>query len=206
MARRIESHRIPGPAGFLEALVEAPEGMAPREVAVACHPHPRYGGTMHNKVVYRLSRGLLRSGSVVARFNFRGVGLSEGEYAGGIGEVEDAVAALEWIRSRNPGLPFSLAGFSFGARVVLKLGCRLPDTSRLIALGLPTRGGDWGHLARCPAPKHFIQSTRDEYGPRAELEQIFEGFAPPKRIIWVEAHDHFFKGALDRLEEVVAGL
>lgn len=92
-ARRIQSHLIDGPAGKLEALLEEPEGAA-REAALVCHPHPLYGGTMHNKVVYRLARGLRRSGSVVLRFNFRGVGRSEGTHAHGAGEVEDARAAL----------------------------------------------------------------------------------------------------------------
>jgi uncharacterized protein len=196
---------VPGPEGKLEALLEEPEQMAPREACLVCHPHPLFGGTMHNKVVYRLARGLRRSGSVVLRFNFRGVGRSEGEHAHGFGEVNDARAALAWLRDRYPGLPFAVAGFSFGARVTLKL-CESGEPNRLIAVGFPTREADASHLATCSVPKIVVQSTQDEFGPRAELEILFERFQEPKRLIWVEAEDHFFRGALDRLEEVVRTL
>src|SRR5213594_4403030 len=92
---------------------------SPRLAALVCHPHPVHGGTMHNKVVYRIARGLRRSGAVVLRFNYRGVGKSEGSYDNGIGETEDARVALAYLRSRYPDLPYSLAGFSFGSRIVL---------------------------------------------------------------------------------------
>src|ERR1700733_9637645 len=137
MARKIESLFLSGPAGRLEALLEEPEEEPLREAALVCHPHPQHGGTMHNKVVYRIARGLRRAGAVVLRFNYRGVNLSEGQYDHGIGEVEDARAALALLRSRYPSLPFSLAGFSFGSRIILKLGCEMPGVSRLIAVGFP---------------------------------------------------------------------
>src|ERR1700732_3651446 len=114
MPRKIESLFIGGPAGKLEALLEEPEDQSPREAVLVCHPHPLHGGTMHNKVVYRIARGLRRAGAVVMRFNYRGVNRSEGKYDNGAGETEDARAALEVLRSRYPELPFSLAGFSFG--------------------------------------------------------------------------------------------
>src|SRR6516162_3864534 len=123
MPRRIESHFLAGPAGRLEALLEEPDDQEARLVAVVCHPHPLYGGTMHNKVVYRMARGLRRAGMAVLRFNFRGVGASEGEHANYIGEVEDARAALGWLRTRYPDLGYALAGFSFGSRVIIQLGC-----------------------------------------------------------------------------------
>jgi alpha/beta superfamily hydrolase len=161
---------------------------------------------MHNKVVYRLARGLRRSGSVVLRFNFRGVGASEGEHAHGAGELEDARAVLAWLRERYPGLPVTLAGFSFGSRVVLRLGCEMGDPRRIVAAGFPTRLEGTDYLARCGSPKFFIQSTQDRHGPREEMERLFAGFAEPKRLVWVEAGDHFFAGALDRLEEEVVKL
>src|SRR5580692_2619274 len=123
MARRIESVLIDGPAGKLEALLEEPDAAAPREACLVCHPHPLFGGTMHNKVVYRIARGMRRAGAVVLRFNFRGVGRSEGVHDQGVGEVEDARAALGVLRQRYPDLPWSMAGFSFGSRVIMKLGC-----------------------------------------------------------------------------------
>src|SRR6267143_1955953 len=137
MARKIESLFLAGPAGRLEALLEEPEDGPPREAALVCHPHPQHGGTMHNKVVYRIARGLRRAGAVVLRFNYRGVNLSEGQYAHGTGETEDARAALDILRSRYPTLPFALAGFSFGSRIILRLGCEIAGPSRLIAVGFP---------------------------------------------------------------------
>src|SRR5436305_1329350 len=116
---------LAGPAGRLEALLEEPEEREPIEAALVCHPHPRHGGTMHNKVVYRIARGLRKTGRVVLRFNYRGVNLSQGVYDHGEGELEDARTALSWLRERYPLLPYSLAGFSFGSRIALRLGCPL---------------------------------------------------------------------------------
>jgi len=203
LPRIIETLLLDGPAGKLEGLLEAPEDAAPRELAVVCHPHPLHGGTMHNKVVYRLARALRRNGSAVLRFNFRGAGGSEGHYDKGIGEIEDARAALAWLRVRYPGLSYTLAGFSFGARVVLSLGCEGDGASRLIAAGLPTRFGAIGLSLTCRIPKFIVQSTHDQYGPREELEKLFRQFADPKTLVWIEASDHFFAGALDDFEDAV---
>jgi len=206
MTRRIESHEIAGPAGRLEALLEEPHDCAPRLVAVVCHPHPQHGGTLHNKVVYRLARGLRRSGIVALRFNYRGVGRSQGEYAHLEGEIEDARAALGWLRARYPGLPHALAGFSFGARVITRLGCEAGDARFLLAAGFPTTMGRAEYLERCAVPTVFIQSTHDQYGPRQELEAAAARWAGPKRIVWIEAADHFFAGGLEALEEQVAAV
>jgi len=111
MPRRIETHLLDGPAGKLDALLEAPEDTAPRAAALVCHPHPLFGGTMHNKVVYRVARALRNSGYAVLRFNFRGVAKSAGRHDLGVGEIEDARAALDWLRNRYAGLPYTLAGF-----------------------------------------------------------------------------------------------
>jgi len=206
--RRIESHFIPGPAGRLESLLEEPEDRDPIAACLVCHPHPLFGGTMHNKVVYRLARGLRRTGNVVLRFNFRGVNLSEGTHDGGAGEVEDARTALAFLRERYPDLPYSLAGFSFGSRIALRLGCELPDPkpSRMIALGFPTTIGHFDYLNSCTLPKYFIHSTNDKYGPKPELEQAYAKFAEPKNLQFIEASDHFFANALDELESAVIGL
>jgi alpha/beta superfamily hydrolase len=206
--RRIESLLLEGPAGKLEALLEEPEeaeweGKAPREVCLVCHPHPLFGGTMHNKVVFRIARAMRRAGAVVLRFNFRGVGRSEGVHDGGEGAVEDARAALGFLRGRYPDLPYSMAGFSFGSRVILRLGCSI-NPVRLIAVGFPTQHGKLDYLATCGIPKYFVQSTIDQFGPREELEAAFQGFAEPKSIQFIEAGDHFFAGALDLLEEAIA--
>jgi alpha/beta superfamily hydrolase len=201
--RKLESLSIDGPAGQLEALLEEPDDQPARLAALVCHPHPLYGGTMHNKVVYRLARGLRRAGMVVLRFNFRGVGRSEGEHAHLTGEIEDARAALAFLRGRYPELPFALAGFSFGSRVITRLGCSMEGAQFLMAAGFPTRGWPVDYLATCAIPKIFIQSTHDEFGPRLDLEAAYAKFAGPKQIYWVEAADHFFAGSLEVLEETV---
>lgn len=208
MPRRIESHFIPGPAGRLEALLEEPEDREPVEACLVCHPHPLFGGTMHNKVVYRIARGLRRAGAVVLRFNFRGVNLSEGSHDEGRGETDDARCALAFLRERYPGLPYSLAGFSFGSRIALRLGCTLaaPRPRRIIAAGFPTTAGHFDYLETCSLPKYFIHSTQDIYGPRQELEKAFATFAEPKSLRFIEAGDHFFAGQLDAFEQAIEAL
>jgi alpha/beta superfamily hydrolase len=204
MPRRIESLFLDGPAGRLEAILEEPEDGVPREAALVCHPHPQHGGTMHNKVVHRITRGLRSTGAVVLRFNYRGVNLSEGAYAHGEGELEDARAALVYLRGRYPDLPFTLAGFSFGSRIVLRLGCPGIGARRVIAVGFPTKGTDRSYLESCGVPRVFIQSTHDQFGPVAELQQLLDGLLDPKRLVLVEAADHFFAGGLEQLENAVA--
>ena len=217
MARRIESLFLEGPAGRLEALLEEPEGpeaenAAPREACLVCHPHPLFGGTMHNKVVYRIARGMRRAGAVVLRFNFRGVNLSEGEHAHGPGEMEDARCALAFLRGRYPELPYSMAGFSFGSRIIMKLGCKIAGEGedrkpeRLIAVGFPTTMGKYEYLAHCGLPKYFVHSSIDVHGPKADLEAAFAGFAEPKQLQFIDAGDHFFAGKLAELEDAIAAI
>jgi uncharacterized protein len=209
MPRKIESLFLAGPAGRLEALLEEPDETA-TGIALVCHPHPQHGGTMHNKVVFRIARGLRRSGNVVLRFNYRGVNQSEGEYAHGEGELDDAGVALGLLRSRYPDLPLTLAGFSFGSRIALRLGCENYETNpslrRVIAVGFPTVYKNREFLDNCTVPRVFVQSTRDQFGPVEELETMVGGLPEPKQLIWIEAQDHFFVDALERLEEVIAGL
>lgn len=203
MPRRIESLFLPGPAGKLEALLEEPEHGVPSGAALVCHPHPKGGGTMHNKVVYRLARGLRRTGSVVLRFNYRGVNLSEGEYDGGHGETEDARVALHELRARYPDLPVTVAGFSFGSRIALRLSGQEKHLHRAIAVGFPTSIAKYNYVHHVTIPKYFIQSTHDEFGPREDFERFYASVPEPKRLDWVEASDHFFKDALDSFEAVV---
>jgi alpha/beta superfamily hydrolase len=203
VARRIESLTLDGPVGSLEALLEEPEDREPILAALVCHPHPLYGGTMHNKVVYRLARGLRRAGAVVLRFNFRGVGRSEGVHGHMTGEIEDARAALAYLRGRYPQLGYAMAGFSFGSRAIMTLGCELGTPQFLVAAGFSTRMGPWDFLSGCSVPKIFIHSTHDEFGPRADFERNYAIVGEPKGLIWIEAADHFFAGALEQLEEEV---
>jgi uncharacterized protein len=209
MARKLESLFLDGPVGRLEALLEEPEDAAPVSAALVCHPHPQHGGTMHNKVVYRIARGLRRAGAAVLRFNYRGVNLSDGVYDHGEGELDDARAALQYLRGRYPGLPYSLAGFSFGSRIILRLGCGGPDASgaaRLIAAGFPTVYADRSYLEDCVVPRVFIQSAHDQFGPLPEFEAFVRTLPEPKKVIVIDAQDHFFAGALEKLEDEIAGL
>jgi uncharacterized protein len=201
VARRIESLLIPGPAGQLEALLEEPE-TPPVHACLVSHPHPLYAGTMHNKVVYRIARGFRRAGAVVLRYNFRGVGKSDGVYDHGIGEIEDARAALHFLRERYPALPYSIAGFSFGSRVSLQLGCTL-DPVRIVAVGFPVSRGRFEYLANCTVPKYFVQGTNDQYGSVEDLTAMFETIPGPKELQFVESNDHFFEGGLEGLEEAI---
>lgn len=203
MGRRIESFFLNGPAGRLEALLEEPESAPPLSAALVCHPHPKGGGTMHNKVVYRIARGLRKTGSVVLRFNYRGVNLSEGDYDEGRGETDDARVALNEIRSRYPDLPLTLTGFSFGSRVALRLAGQESGLLRVLAVGFPTRILERQYVHDVLVPKYFIQSTVDEFGPRDEFQVFYDTVPQPKHLDWVEASDHFFKDALDSFEAVV---
>ena len=189
---------IPGPAGRLEALLERDSQAGPARLGlVVCHPHPRFGGTMRNKVVHRIARAGRRAGGAVLRFNFCGVGQSAGEYDQGVGEQDDFRAALTFLGERYPGLPLIAAGFSFGARVSLHASCSDPRVARVIAAGLPAGHGDWSFLCRCTRPKHFVHSTRDQFGSQSQMEAVFQLAAAPKSLKWVEAQDHFFEGGLD---------
>ncbi len=189
---------IPVPHGSLEAIVRAPE--VPIAAAVVCHPHPLGGGTMNNNVVYRLAKALVDGGVAALRFNFRGVGASTGTHAHGVGEEDDARAALDWVHAWRPDLPLWMAGFSFGARVGLSVGAGDPRTTKLLGVGLALRMFDYGFLSSCSKPKAIIQAADDEYGGRADIEAAVRGMAEPKRLWVVDSASHLFPGRLDAFE------
>lgn len=204
--RRIQTLFLDGPAGRLEALLEEPDGSEPSGVALVCHPHPLHGGTMHNKVVYRLAKGLRRSGHTVLRFNFRGVNLSAGSHDNGVGEVEDARVGLEYLLDRYASLAFTLAGFSFGSRVALKLAAEHSNCSRVLAAGFPAHYPDLDFVRSISVPRFFIHSTHDLICDPAAAHSFYESLNGPKAFHWVKATDHFFAGSLVELEELVFGL
>ena len=198
----IRSLFLNGPAGRLEALLNAGSPAA-THAALVCHPHPLYGGMFHNKVVFHATKALHSFGFPVLRFNFRGTGLSEGEHANGIGEVEDVRAALDWLE-REYTLPIVFAGFSFGAAVGLRAACPDPRVMALIGLGLPVtpiddRAYDFDFLRSCAKPKLFVSGTRDQFGPPGRLETLVNSFAEPKKLVRIEAADHFFEGRLKEM-------
>jgi alpha/beta superfamily hydrolase len=201
---------LTGPAGRLEALLNAGSPTA-THAAVVCHPHPLYGGTLHNKVVFHAMKALNSFGFPVLRFNFRGTGLSEGEHASGVGEVEDVRAALDWLQ-REFTLPIIFAGFSFGAAVGLRAAYADDRVRALIALGLPAgavegreegRVYDFEFLRDCTKPKLFVSGSRDQFGPPGKLEALVNTFAEPKKLVRIEAGDHFFEGRLREMREAI---
>jgi alpha/beta superfamily hydrolase len=184
--------------GELEAIVREPA--APTAAAVVCHPHPLAGGTLNNNVVYRLAKALVDGGAATVRFNFRGVGASTGAYGDGIGEEDDARAALDFLQARHPTLPLWIAGFSFGARVGLSVGARDPRVEKLLGVGLALKMFDYSFLSACTKPKAIIQASHDEYGAREAIEAAVHGMAEPKRLWIVDGATHLFPGQLDPFE------
>jgi alpha/beta superfamily hydrolase len=186
-------------AGRLEALLNSGQDDAPYS-ALVCHPHPKGGGTMHNKVVYHAMKAFSSFGLPVLRFNFRGTGLSEGEHDNGHGEQDDVRAALDWLEL-NFSRPILFAGFSFGSQVGLRACCGDPRVKGLIGLGLPVeaagRDYEYSFLPRCTAPKLFLSGDHDEFGPREKLAAIWEAAPEPKRLIWIGGADHFFQGTAE---------
>ena len=164
--------------------------------ALVCHPHPLFGGTMHNKVVYHAMKTFQGYGLPVLRFNFRGAGLSEGAHDNGHGEVDDVHAALDWLE-REYHRPILFAGFSFGSSVGLHACCGDKRVSGIAALGLPvTAGGREYHyrfLAGCSQPKLFISGTEDQYGPPAAVEAMVAGAAPPAELVLVAGRRSFLR-------------
>jgi uncharacterized protein len=202
----IRSLFLKGTAGRLEALLNAGATDA-THAAVICHPHPVYGGTLHNKVVFHAMKALHHFGFPVLRFNFRGTGLSEGEHAHGVGELDDVRTALEWIE-REYSLPIVFAGFSFGAAVGLRAACSDPRVLALIGLGLPAtpvddRVYEFEFLRSCSKPKLFVSGTRDQFGPAGKLEALVDTFAEPKKLVRIEAGDHFFEGRLKEMRDSI---
>ncbi len=204
---QIQSLTIPGPAGGLEALLNAGSPQA-AHAALVCHPHPLYGGTMHNKVVFHAMKALNEFGFPVLRFNFRGAGRSQGEHDEGRGERDDVRAALDWL-DREFHLPIIFAGFSFGASTGMRASCPDPRVVALISLGTPVAAGGrtyaYRFLEQCAKPKLFVSGSRDPYGPRDAVEDVVRRAAQPKRLEWIEGADHFFAGHLPELRAAIRG-
>lgn len=203
MKRTVQSLYIDGPAGRLEALWEEPESARDDVTGLVCHPHPLYGGTLHNKVVHHTALALQERGLRVLRFNFRGAGKSQGKHDNGRGEAEDVAAALDHLDRLQPGTAVVLAGFSFGAWVGLRVACGDERVRSLVGVGLPADNSDLSYLTRCPKPKLFVQGTRDQYGSQAAVQKVVEAAADPKQILWIRDADHFFTGHLQELREAV---
>ncbi len=207
----IRSLFLDGPAGKLESLLNTGIENA-THAALVCHPHPVYGGTLHNKVVFHAMKALNNFGFPVLRFNFRGTGLSQGEHDHGNGEADDVRAALDWL-DREFHLPLIFAGFSFGAAVGLRASYSDERVEALIGLGVPVapvaadteepRVYTFDFLRDCTKPKLFISGARDQFGPRAKLEALASSVPEPKKLVVIEGADHFFEGRLRELREAI---
>jgi alpha/beta superfamily hydrolase len=201
----IRSFFLDGPSGRLEALLNVGAPSASR-CAVVTHPHPLYGGTMHNKVVFHAMKALNGFGFPVLRFNFRGVGASGGEHDHGRGEIDDVRAALDWLHAEF-GLPIVFAGFSFGAATGLRAACPDAHVNELISLGTPisAEGREYNYdlLRECRKPKLFVSGDHDQFAPVEMLREVVAAAAEPKRLVLVPEADHFFAGHLDEMREAI---
>jgi alpha/beta superfamily hydrolase len=200
---RLQTVTFAGPSGALEGLVLEREAHDHTLAAIVCHPHPLYGGTLHNKVVHRVASVLHGLGGAILRFNFRGVGASEGRFDGGGGELEDARAALAWMRARYPSARRWAAGFSFGAWVAARLAASESDVERVILVAPPVATEDFSVLRQAAMPKLVVQGMNDDLCTPAALDQAFPGWAEPKTILRVEGATHFFDRQLGALAEVL---
>jgi alpha/beta superfamily hydrolase len=211
---------IHGPAGRLEALLEIPQarGVTPeglvasgagdgvRAAVVLGHPHPQFGGTMHTKGVYHTAKGLSRIGCAVLRFNFRGVGKSEGRWDEGEGERDDFRAALDVMAARFPGVPLWAGGMSFGSWVGLSVGVEDPRVSTLIGVASPVNKWDFEAVARSPKPKFFVHGEMDEICGFREINAFYARAADPKELVIIDGSDHLFSGRASQVADAIEEL
>jgi uncharacterized protein len=202
---KIQSIDLAGPAGRLEALLNLGSSDA-QYAALVAHPHPLFGGTMHNKVVFHAMKSLNSFGFPVLRFNFRGAGTSQGTHDNGLGEVDDVRAALDFLKAEFR-LPIIFAGFSFGAATGLHAACPDPEVEAVISIGTPMQADDrmyrYDFLRQCSKPKLFISGDHDEFSTPAELLTLVEGVSEPKRLVLIPDADHFFAGHLDEYRTAI---
>jgi alpha/beta superfamily hydrolase len=204
MNKNSQKFTLTGHAGNMECLLDLPES-APRGIALVAHPHPLYGGTMENKVAVTLARTFLALGYVVARFNFRGVGASEGVHDNGVGEVDDMAVMMAHMQEQYPGLPVTLTGFSFGTFVQAQLQQRLVaegrPAERLVLIG--TAAGKWP-MPEVPADTILIHGELDD---TITLQQVFDWARPQDLpVIVVPGADHFFHRKLGHIKNFVIQL
>ncbi|MEH6546077.1 MAG: alpha/beta hydrolase [Sneathiella sp.] len=198
-----------GPEGRLEGRYHHSE-ITNAPLALVLHPHPQYGGAMNNKVVYHLFTTFKRRGFSVLRFNFRGVGRSQGDYDGGIGELSDAASALDWMQTHNPNAPAVwIAGFSFGAWISMQLLMRRPEVAGFISVAPPANMYDFSFLAPCPSSGIIIHGEQDVLVPQSDTLKLVEKLQSQKGIVIhhdeIPNADHFFENSHDVLMQSVDG-
>jgi len=204
---------IQGPAGRLEVILDEPavrDGsdvrQLPRAAAVFAHPHPQYGGTMHTKGTYQTAKALTRIGCAVLRFNFRGVGRSEGRWDEGLGEAADFRAALDFMADRHPGVPLWAGGMSFGSWIGLTVGAADPRVSLLLGVAMPVNNYDYAAVRDSDKPKFFIHGEFDEICSIHDVRAFYAQANEPKELIVIEASDHLFDGKVSQVGDAVEDL
>ncbi len=211
---------IQGPAGRLEALLEmpanrgvtaeglvatgAPEGI--RAAVVLGHPHPQFGGTMHTKGIYHTAKGLTRIGCAVLRFNFRGVGKSEGTWDEGQGERDDFKAALDVMAAKFPNVPLWAGGMSFGSWIGMNVGVEDDRVSTLLGVAAPVNKWDFERVAVSTKPKFFIHGEMDEICGFREINAFYARAADPKELVIIDTSDHLFNGVVFEVADAVEEL
>jgi hypothetical protein len=200
-------HDLAGPAGHLEALLDEPPA-SPRAIVVFAHPLPTHGGTMHTKAVYQGTKGLVRAGCAVLRFNFRGVGRSAGHFDAGPGEMGDFTAAIDYVAHKYPGLPIWAAGFSFGAWIALETGAMDDRVSVLIGVAPPVtkEGYDFTAVRSTSKPKFFVQGEADDICPIQDMWKFYGELHEPKELVVIDAADHLFDGHTVEVGEALEDL
>jgi alpha/beta superfamily hydrolase len=198
-----------GPDGRLEGRYH-PSNKPQAPLALLLHPHPQHGGTMNNKIIYKLYQTFTKRGFSTLRFNFRGVGRSQGQFDNGQGELSDAASALDWMQTQNPNTRSCwIAGFSFGAWVAMQLMMRRPEIDGFISIAPPASQHDFSFLAPCPASGMIIHGDKDEVVPQSSVDKLAQKLQKQKNIKIdyriVEGSDHFFIHHLDPLNEQVEG-
>jgi len=188
---------IDGPSGVLESLAENFDH-SDNGIMIVCHPHPQHGGSMDNKVVHSLARAGHELGLATLRFNYRGVGKSEGEYAQGIGETDDLLAVMDWLDDHFHGVPIWLAGFSFGAYVVMRASSQR-DIKQLITVAPAVNLLRFEGLAAPTCPWLLVQGTEDEIVPFDKVQEWLEQLTTPPKTVFFEGVGHFFHGQLVKL-------
>jgi alpha/beta superfamily hydrolase len=203
---------LKGPAGRLEALLDESSAGTIRAAVVFAHPHPQYGGTMHTKTVYQGAKGLARIGGAVLRFNFRGVGASDGTFDRGEGEKEDFAAALDYMAAKYPGTPLWAAGFSFGSWVALEVGAADDRVSVLIGIAPPVATSASGQDYQFPntlaseKPKFFVQGESDEVCPIEGMWHFYGQLKEPKELVVIDGADHLFDGKTSEVGDALEDL
>ena len=219
------THHIPGPAGRLEALVDDPASLCttadparmaavskhrdtppPTAVVIVGHPHPLHGGTMHTKAVFQAAKAFCRLGCAVVRFNFRGVGASEGTYAEGKGELDDFRAVMDFAAKRYAPVPLWAAGVSFGSWVAMTAGALDSRVERLVGLALPSQLFDFSTVRDSPKPKFFIHGEYDQVCPLKSVRELYARCAEPKELVVIDGSDHLFDGRLDEVAQTIEDL